>query len=91
MYRQKDEYLTWRKHTMILRWIYLIGIITLLISLVFGGLILFFTEIGFICNLYYWIDEYNIRISQNLFDDDHRIRDISKFKKILLFQRHFYS
>lgn len=56
---ETKRFLRRRKLEAILPWIGILGVIVLVFSLLFGGIPIFLTEIGFITNFYYWIDEYN--------------------------------
>lgn len=56
---ETKRFLRRRKLEAILPWIGILGVIVLVFSLLFGGIPIFLTEIGFIANFYYWIDEYN--------------------------------
>lgn len=59
MNRKTKHFLYLRKISLFLPWIAIFTIIGLLFSLIVGGFLTFFTEIGFIANFYYCVDEYN--------------------------------
>ena len=48
-----------RRISSILPWLGILGVLILVFSLIMHGFLLFFTELGFIANFYYFIDEYN--------------------------------
>lgn len=70
---ETKRFLRNRKLQTILPWAGLIGIIVLTFSVIFGGIPLFLTEVGFIANIYYWIDEYNWVSERIVFSSEHLI------------------
>lgn len=57
----------------ILPWLGILGVLTLVFSLIMHGFLLFFTELGFIANFYYFIDEYNWITDRIMFDHERLI------------------
>src|SRR5699024_11444790 len=48
-----------RRISSILPWLGILGVLILVFSLIMHGFLLFFTDLGFIANFYYFICEYN--------------------------------
>lgn len=57
-----------RRISSILPWLGILGVLILVFSLIMHGFLLFFTELGFIANFYYFIDEYNWVADRIMFD-----------------------
>lgn len=62
-----------RRFSSILPWLGILGVLILVFSLIIHGFTLFFTELGFIANLYYFIDEYNWATDRIMFDRERLI------------------
>ncbi|ARD07328.1 hypothetical protein B1745_06950 [Lactobacillus amylolyticus] len=59
MHSETKKFLRNRRIAALLPWLGILGILILTFSPIFGGFVLFFTEIGFVASFYFFIDEYN--------------------------------
>lgn len=62
-----------RKIGLVLPWLGILGILILVFSLIMHGFLLFFTEISFVANFYYFIDGYNWLADRVSFDAQKQI------------------
>lgn len=62
-----------RKIGLLLPWLGILGMLILVFSLIMQGFLVFFTEIGFVANFYYFIDEYNWLADRISFDPHKQI------------------
>lgn len=77
-----------RKINLILSWASILGIMILIFSLIMKGFQVFLTELGFIANFYYFIDEYNWIAERLAYDERELIthrRDKLIHKVLILF------
>lgn len=82
---ETKKFLRNRKIESILPWIGVVGMIILTFSPIFGGFPLFFTELGFVANFYFFIDEYNWFAQHLLIKKDHTINHNNETRVKTLF------
>lgn len=79
------KFLLNRKIGDMLPWIGIVGMLILTFSPIFGGFPLFFTELGFVANFYFFIDEYNWLAQRLLINKDHTLNRDNEVKVKQLF------
>lgn len=84
---ETKKFLRDRKIGAFLPWIGIVGMLVLTFSPIFGGFPLLFTELGYVANFYFFIDEYNWLAQHLLINSDHSINQANKkiIKPILVF------
>lgn len=83
---ETKKFLRNRKIGAMLPWFGVIGMMILTFSPIFGGFPLFFTELGFVANFYFFVDEYNWIAQKLLINKDHTVNHLNqkKVKTILV-------
>lgn len=84
---ETEKFLRDRKIGAFLPWSGIVGMLVLTFSPIFGGFPLLFTELGYVANFYFFIDEYNWLVQHLLINSDHSINQFNKrkIKPILVF------